>query len=220
MPLRQVSHSPSKLELRIGLGIGLVATGIVLIFLLKLLLPWILLAALGLTGLWIWHRQQVYERSLYVLFYDLIETNQGRISALDFAKASKLPGHQARSFLDARAKEFYAAFEPTDFGDVVYTFRSGSSTPPTAWVTVETSDQATASSPVPAVPSQAADPDCLSPADLAQRLGCDVTLLHPPDHSPDFGRWLTSQDPQGWRWIYDPVNHCYRPAPRDNQENL
>lgn len=205
MPLRPVSDSSSKLEHRIGLGLGLAGIGIVLVFVLKLLLPWILLAGLGLGGLWIWHRQQAFEKSLYILFYDLIEANQGRISVLDFAKASKLSGQQARLFLDARAREFYAGFEPTDIGDIIYTFRSPDAAP--------TASPAGVSHLSVLVTEPVATPLILSLDQLAQRLGCTTALLRHRHTAPDFYDWSQAQDPQSRGWTYDPLTASYRHDP-------
>lgn len=104
--------------------LGLAAGGFLLLIIVQILLPWLVLAALVGTGYWIWRRRKKQERDLYQLFYDLIQANGGRISVLDFAIAACLTGPQARAFLDARAREFYANFEPTDHGDVLYTFSS------------------------------------------------------------------------------------------------
>jgi hypothetical protein len=112
------------LNLRLGLGIGVAIALLLLIWLIKLLLPWFLLlsgvAALGYG----WHHHQQFQQRLYRCFYVCLEQNQGKVRALDFAIAAHITGPQARAFLDARAKDFFADFEPTDYGDVVYTFRT------------------------------------------------------------------------------------------------
>lgn len=113
----------SDLETRIGLAAGGAIALFLLLLLIKLLLPWLLLAGGLAIGLWGWHRYQRYQQMLHQLFYEQIQAHQGRISVLEFAMAAQLTGPQARSFLDARARDFFADFEPTEAGDVLYTFR-------------------------------------------------------------------------------------------------
>ncbi len=114
------------LNLRLGLGIGVAIALLLLIWLIKLLLPWLLLlSGLAAWG-YGWHRHQQFQQRLYRCFYCCLEQNRGKVSALDFAIAAHITGPQARTFLDARARDFFADFEPTDYGDVVYTFRTQS----------------------------------------------------------------------------------------------
>ena len=87
-----------------------------------MLLPWLLVGAVALVGLGLWQRHRQYQRVLYGIFYDHLRYHQGRLSVLEFAMAAQIPGPQARRFLDARAQDFFAQFEPTDHGDVIYTF--------------------------------------------------------------------------------------------------
>ena len=70
----------------------------------------------------LWQRQRHHQQLLYAIFYDHLRQNQGRLSVLEFAMAAQIPGPTARSFLDARAQDFFAQFEPTSYGDVIYTF--------------------------------------------------------------------------------------------------
>ncbi len=111
------------LNLRLGLGIGVAIATLLVIWLIKLLLPWLLLVA-GLAAVGVgWQRHRQFQRRLYRCFYRCLEHNGGKVSVLDFAIAAHITGPQARAFLDARARDFFADFEPTDYGDVVYTFR-------------------------------------------------------------------------------------------------
>lgn len=112
----------ARLQARLGIAIALAITGALLLLLLQLLLPWLLLGAAVLGGLGLWQRQHQQQQLLYAIFYDHLRHNQGRLSVLEFAMAAQIPGPQARSFLDARARDFLAQFEPTHYGDVVYTF--------------------------------------------------------------------------------------------------
>lgn len=119
-------HYPSRL----GLGVGIAIALLFLLLLLKLLLPWLLLVAAGWTGWYFWKRHRDFEQRLYTCFYECLKVHQGRISVLDFAMNAQITGPQARAFLDARAKDFFGDFEPTAHGDILYTFRQPSRTPP------------------------------------------------------------------------------------------
>ncbi len=107
---------------RFALGIGVAIVLLFVIWLIKLLLPWLLLLS-GLAAVgYRWRRHQQFQQRLYRCFYDCLKQDHGKIRALDFAIAAHITGPQARAFLDARAQDFFADFEPTDYGDVVYTF--------------------------------------------------------------------------------------------------
>jgi hypothetical protein len=115
--------SPSAhLPARLGIAIALALIGTALLLLLQVLLPWLLVGVGALVGLGLWYRHSKRQRLLYSIFYDQLRHHQGRLSVLEFAMAAQIPGPQARRFLDARAQDFFAQFEPTDHGDVIYTF--------------------------------------------------------------------------------------------------
>lgn len=117
-----------RLNLRLSLGFGAAITVLLFILLVKLLLPWLLLlAGVGVLG-YGWHRHRQFHQRLYRCFYHCLEQYQGKISALDFAIAAHITGPQARAFLDARAQDFFAEFEPTAYGDILYTFYPTSTT--------------------------------------------------------------------------------------------
>lgn len=109
---------------RIGLGLMAVFLLFLLLMVIKLLLPlWLLLGSFGAA--WhVWRRHRQFQKQLYQCFYDCLKAHNGRISVLDFAIAAHITGPQARSFLDARAKDFFAEFETSAHGDLFYTFRS------------------------------------------------------------------------------------------------
>ncbi|MEM6592942.1 MAG: hypothetical protein AAF651_13915 [Cyanobacteria bacterium P01_C01_bin.73] len=109
-------------NLRLSLGLGAAIAVLLLVWLIKLLLPWLLLLAVLAAGVAYWRRQRQFQQRLYACFYDCLRQRHGKISALDFAIAAQITGPQAREFLDARAKDFFADFEPTAFGDILYTF--------------------------------------------------------------------------------------------------
>lgn len=117
------SFDANYFSTRLGIGLGVAIAVLLFLLLLKLLLPWLLLLA-GVWAIWYyWQRQKRFQERLYTCFYECLQTYQGRISVLDFAIAAHITGPQARAFLDARAKDFFADFEPTAYGDVLYTFR-------------------------------------------------------------------------------------------------
>lgn len=147
VPMRRRLASPRSRRWRGKLPLGLAAlSGLLLLVALvrfPLLLPLAVLAVVlwGLYLAWRWvDRQQAratdrdtaQQDRLNRAFYDLVQRHNGRISVLDFAMATHLEAAAARAFLDAKAQDFFADFEPTDTGDVIYRFTSlgtGPSTP-------------------------------------------------------------------------------------------
>lgn len=109
---------------RLGLGLIAAIAVLLLLLLLKLLLPWLLVVAGVCAVGYYWQRYRQFQRRLYQCFYACVQANQGRISVLDFAMAADITGPQARAFLDARARDFFAEFEPMAHGDIVYTFKT------------------------------------------------------------------------------------------------
>jgi hypothetical protein len=124
MPRRHPGSDSVSLENQLLRAIALICSALVLLVILQFLLPWLMLAGLVGAGVWLWRRQQRQQQALHQLFYQQIRASGGRISVLDFAIAASLTGPQARTFLDARAREFYADFEPMEQGDILYTFYS------------------------------------------------------------------------------------------------
>ncbi|HEY9889804.1 MAG TPA: hypothetical protein V6D02_15460 [Candidatus Obscuribacterales bacterium] len=119
--------------IRLGLGGGVAIALFFFLLLLKLLLPWLVLAAIGGVIWQRWQRHQAFQQRLYQCFYECLQRHEGRISALDFAMTAQITGPQARSFLDARAKDFFADFEPTNHGDILYTFRRAATPATEPW---------------------------------------------------------------------------------------
>jgi hypothetical protein len=121
------SSSDGLTRLAISIGAG----GVVWLlgWLLHQLLPWLLLLGLIGVGLWLWQRHRQQQQYLHTVFYDYLQASQGEVSALEFAMAAHVTGQQARAFLDARARDFWADFEPTPQGDVLYRFPMRSPAP-------------------------------------------------------------------------------------------
>lgn len=66
--------------------------------------------------------QRSRQQFLQDTFYRLVQDQHGRLTVFEFAVQAQLPGAEARDYLNARAKEFYADFEPSDRGDILYVF--------------------------------------------------------------------------------------------------
>lgn len=62
-------------------------------------------------------RQAIRDR-----FFHLLQVNQGKLSLLDFAAATRLEPAIARRHLDTWAKECAATFEVSEGGDIYYIF--------------------------------------------------------------------------------------------------
>lgn len=124
MPYRKPHSFSLDVESRLLRLLLLAGTALVLVVIVQILLPWLVLAALIGVGFWLKQRQRTEQHALHRLFYEMLKANCGKVSVLDFAIAADLTGPQARAFLDARAREFYANFEPTEHGDILYTFSS------------------------------------------------------------------------------------------------
>lgn len=89
----------------------------------------ILLVFFGLApaslGSWLLYASSKVERQvLRDRFFQLLRTNQGKVSLLDFAAATQLEPASARRHLDRWAKECLAAFEVSEAGDIYYVFGS------------------------------------------------------------------------------------------------
>lgn len=193
MPLRPFHSSGAGLEYRLLMALIMAGAALATVLLIQLLLPWLVVGGLVGGAIWLWRRRQAREKALHQLFYAQIAAHQGRLSVLDFAIAAQITGREARQFLDQRAEEFWGDFEPTSTGDVLYTFRS----PNTAAVR--------------AAPLALS----LTPADLAQRLGCTVTDVVNHHRQPHFWQWSRDRDPDGCGWRYDAERDRYWPDLND-----
>ncbi len=95
---------------------------------LMLSLSWRLFAIIvigsGLTWMIGCYQEQQKQQQdcLNALFYQLIQENQGHITALDLAMNSQLSGKVVQDFLDEKAKEFGAELEITEQGGLLYYF--------------------------------------------------------------------------------------------------
>lgn len=88
-----------------------------------------LVFGLPLTGggswiVWGLHKQSQREKSdrLQSVFYKLIKEGNGHINVLPFAMEAKISGAAARQYLDQKAQEFNADFQPRNDGNISYYF--------------------------------------------------------------------------------------------------
>ena len=99
------------------------------VLLARMLLPIVLLLAVAGVSWWLWQqysRQQrsrrQYETHLHSQFYECLRQRQGRISVLDFAYCTQLPGTAAQAYLNTQAQAFGAYCERHPQGDLIYLF--------------------------------------------------------------------------------------------------
>lgn len=67
------------------------------------------------------HQKELSDR-LDTIFYQILQSNNGRITVLQLAMEAKLPGKQAKQYLSEKSQEFNAFFEPSDQGEISYLF--------------------------------------------------------------------------------------------------
>ena len=103
-----------------GMGLSHV-TGTVLP-LLTVLLVFFGVAPLSLGGWLLQLGFKAEQQARRDRFFQLLQQNQGRLSVLDFAAATRLEPASARRQLDRWATEFSANFEVSEVGDVYYVF--------------------------------------------------------------------------------------------------
>ncbi|MEO0456289.1 MAG: hypothetical protein AAF152_06845 [Cyanobacteria bacterium P01_A01_bin.114] len=120
------SQPSADLESKIRLALGMCVLAVLVLLLLRLLLPWLLIGSVTVGSYLFWQRwrrqRQLHRAFLHSQFYQLIKKQQGQISVLDFAMQTQISGDEAKDYLNAQAKAFYASFEPTLQGDIVYVF--------------------------------------------------------------------------------------------------
>lgn len=103
-----------------GIVIGHASGGV--LTLLTILMVMFGLAPAAIGG-WLLHTSlQAGHQALRERFFQLLQSNQGRLSLLDFATAARLEPAIARQHLDSWAKEFSATFEVSEAGEVYYVF--------------------------------------------------------------------------------------------------
>lgn len=96
--------------------------GSILLTILLTLMAFFGLLPLAIGGLCLYTSFRAEHHAIRDRFFVLLQSNQGRLSLLDFAAATRLEPAIARRHLDLWAKEFTAEFEVTDDGDIDYVF--------------------------------------------------------------------------------------------------
>lgn len=86
------------------------------------------------AGSWMfWHgyrKRRLQERDrLRTIFFNLLQENNGQITALRFSMETGLDGKVAKVYLDDRAREFNANYDVTEEGNITYHFELGGSSP-------------------------------------------------------------------------------------------
>jgi|GEM_PF-2973152 hypothetical protein len=56
------------------------------------------------------------------VFYEVVQSNRGSVTVMQFAIASGLSGEAAKTYLDQQAEQFEATFEVSDNGTIYYQF--------------------------------------------------------------------------------------------------
>lgn len=87
----------------------------------------ILLVFFGLTpsaigGMLLYASSKATRHAIRDRFFQLLHLKQGRISLLDFSRATRLEPEVARRHLDLWAREYDANFEVSDAGEIYYVF--------------------------------------------------------------------------------------------------
>lgn len=101
----------------------------------RIFLPVAVAAGLGFGFRRYWQNKQKKLEQLNSVFYQLVQENNGWVTALDLAMKSNVPGTEVQQYLDERAREFAAHYEVTEQGGMIYYFESAlspnGSKPPT-----------------------------------------------------------------------------------------
>ena len=90
--------------------------------LLVILLVFFGLVPSAIGGLLFYISSKTNRHAIRDRFFQLLHLNQGRISVLDFSRATRLEPAIARRHLDLWAREYDAEFEVNDAGEIYYVF--------------------------------------------------------------------------------------------------
>lgn len=114
--------SGGTISLGILLGMAVGQPGGILFTLLLVLLVFFGLAPASLGAVLLYTSFKADQHAIRDRFFQLLHANQGRLSVLDFATATRLEPAIARRYMDGWAKEFFATFEVSEDGDIDYIF--------------------------------------------------------------------------------------------------
>ena len=208
---------------------GYIFLFILAIALIQFLLPFIILTGVvwGIYKLWQYWSQ--YKKQIFVsskehqdemisILYKLIQQHQGRVSILDFAMTAKISSSEARNFLDERAKEFFADFEPTDSGDVLYVFNTLNNENKPEMLNQTQIEKESVIEEIISFEELISFEDSLfdksislNQTDLASRLNLSSSAVGRKKYSPDFAQWSQARDPEEWAWYYDADRKRFHP---------
>lgn len=118
--------SGGTVSIGILLGILVAQPGSIVLSILLTLLVFFGLAPTSLGAFILYTSFKADYYAIRDRFFQLVHLNQGRLSLLDFAAATRLEPAIARRYLDGWAKEFSANFEVTENGDIDYIFANRS----------------------------------------------------------------------------------------------
>lgn len=167
-----------------------------------------------LVGGWLWHHYQQVQvsqgQTLNAIFYQLLQTYGGRITVLDFAMTTRLSAIAARHYLDDRAKEFFAHFEVTDQGDVIYVFPTLVACQPLVDPALNPEQGGDRSGS-----ASGAELSCLTSQELARRLGVALSTVRRKKFSSQLSAWSRSLDPDGIGWSYLAQSRRFFPVVAD-----
>lgn len=99
----------------------LLAVAILLLIFLPLLVVFGLLPV-ALGGVFLYASDRAKQEAIRDCFFRLLQTNQGRMTLLEFSQKAELEPQIARTYLDRWARDCNADFEVTIAGDVQYVF--------------------------------------------------------------------------------------------------
>ncbi|NET29139.1 hypothetical protein [Okeania sp. SIO1I7] len=156
-------------------------------------------------------KQKQQKDYLNSIFYQLIQENNGYITALDLAINSQLSGKIAQEFLDEQAKEFGAELEITQEGGLLYYFPTAVSLVgrPTDKI-LENNNQLISKvsnyeTQLPENSQLQSATEIASPLtqkELAIRLNVHASTISKRKSKPDFGEWSSQKDPESITWKY------------------
>ncbi|NEP89741.1 MAG: hypothetical protein F6K18_24530 [Okeania sp. SIO2C2] len=165
-------------------------------------------------------KQKQQKDYLNNIFYQLIQENNGYITALDLAINSQLSGKIVQEFLDEQAKEFGAELEITQEGGLLYYFPTavslvGRTTDKilennTQLISKDSNYEAQLpnNSHLKDIPENSllqSATEIVSPLtqkELAIRLNVHASTISKRKTKPDFGEWSSQKDPESIAWKY------------------
>ncbi|MBD2101225.1 hypothetical protein [Leptolyngbya sp. FACHB-261] len=132
---------------------------------------------------------------LNAAFYQLVQQNQGQITALDLAMQANLSGDIAQRYLKRQACDFAAHFDVTEQGEIIYRFATAR----------------TLATPVSGSTGSGEPIASLIQAELARRLEVSPSSISSKKRRPNFSEWSKTRDPENIAWQYSPETQRFYP---------